>query len=328
MMLKKRILPLVLAVSLLSGCAAGAGVPEEGTEYIDRVVLDVVEIEPEAVALAGAPAVANTLTPVASGVKTAKTAKAVIDYSNTADGYVMVQYTGNTDKKLKAKVVSPSSVNEYYQYNLTPNAWTTLPLSEGNGEYKISVLEHTGKDNKYAVAASATVQVTLKDEFAPFLRPNQYVDYAPAVNTVAKAAELVNGETDNLQKVQKVYDFVVTNLTYDKQKAQNVQSGYLPVLDNVLAAKTGICFDYAALMVGMLRSQGVPCKLVVGYAGTAYHAWVSVWSESTGWVDGVIYFDGTTWQRMDPTFASSSNSSAAILKYIGDGSNYTTKYLY
>ena len=25
--------------------------------------------------------------------------------------------------------------------------------------------------------------------------------------------------------------------------------------------KKGICFDYAALMTGMLRSQGIPCKL-------------------------------------------------------------------
>jgi transglutaminase-like putative cysteine protease len=78
----------------------------------------------------------------------------------------------------------------------------------------------------------------------------------------------------------------------------------------------------------MLRSQGVPCKLVVGYAGQAYHAWISAWSEETGWVDGVVYFDGVNWQRMDPTFASSSNRSASVMKYIGDGKNYTVKYLY
>jgi hypothetical protein len=31
---------------------------------------------------------------------------------------------------------------------------------------------------------------------------------------------------------------------------------------------------------------------------------------------------------MDPTFASSGNQSESIMKYIGDGSNYTVKYLY
>ena len=81
-------------------------------------------------------------------------------------------------------------------------------------------------------------------------------------------------------------------------------------------------------MTGMLRSQGVPCKLVVGYAGSAYHAWINVWSEETGWIDAVIFFDGQSWKRMDPTFASSAGESAEIMKYIGDGSNYTAKYFY
>ena len=68
--------------------------------------------------------------------------------------------------------------------------------------------------------------------------------------------------------------------------------------------------------------------MVVGYAGKTYHAWINVWTEETGWVDGVIFFDGTTWQRMDPTFASSNQGSEAILSYIGDGTNYTAKYVY
>ncbi len=125
-----------------------------------------------------------------------------------------------------------------------------------------------------------------------------------------------------------VYGYVVNNFTYDKELAKTVKSGYLPVLDNVLSAMKGICFDYASLMTGMLRSLGVPCKLVVGYAGDEYHAWINVWSEATGWVDGAIYFDGSAWQRMDPTFASSSKGSEAIMKYIGDGKNYNSKYLY
>jgi transglutaminase-like putative cysteine protease len=154
------------------------------------------------------------------------------------------------------------------------------------------------------------------------------VDYENAPNTIAKAAELTAGKTDVLEKVQAVYDYVVDTLTYDRAKAATVKSGYLPDLDAVLAKKTGICFDYASLMTGMLRSQGVPCKLVVGYSGTVYHAWINVYSEETGWVDGSIYFDGNAWQRMDPTFASSGKKSASIMKYIGNGSNYTAKYLY
>lgn len=329
----KRIVGSLLALALLAGCGqtaagpdnGGTNVPDEENIYIEAVQIEEVDLEDEAVALAEGPAALNNLLlPEASGVSTVKNSKATIDYSNTKDGYVMVNFTASTTKRLKVQVAGPTTT---YTYNLPANAWTTFPLSDGNGDYKITVFENT-TDTKYASVATVTTKVTLTDEFVPFVRPNQYVDYGGAVNTVAKAQELVGSETDPLKKVELIYNFVVNNLTYDKEKAQSVQSGYLPVLDTVLSAKKGICFDYAALMAGMLRSQGVPCKLVVGYAGTAYHAWISVWTEETGWIDGAIYFDGTTWQRMDPTFASSSNSSAAIMQYIGDGSNYTTKYVY
>ena len=315
---------LLLSVVLLTGC--GSAMPETAENHeLDEQAANEAVLEDEAVALAEVPAAISTdLTPVASGTLTAQNAKAVIDYSNTQDGYVMVQYTASTTKRLKVQVKGPATT---YTYNLTAGKWETFPLSDGNGGYQIVVYENiTG--TKYATALSASCTVTLKDEFAPFLRPIQYVDYGSAPNTVAKAAELTSGLTEPLDKVKVVYDYIVENITYDKQLASSVQSGYLPVLDTVLAKKTGICFDYAALMAGMLRSQEVPCKLVVGYAGTAYHAWISVWSEKTGWIDGVIYFNGTSWQRMDPTFASTGKQSASVMQYIGDGKNYTVKYLY
>ena len=321
----RRILPLAAAVCLLSGCGSTSTENALDAAFLDPVSPGVVSLEEEAVALAEAPAPVDTLLePVASGILKKENPKAVIDYSNTADGYVMVRYSAATDKRLKAQVKGPTTT---YTYNITVGEWETFPLSDGNGSYQVVVYENIS-GTKYATVLSIRFNVTLSDEFAPFLRPNQYVDYGVAPNTVAKARELTADKEEPLEKVRAVYDFVVNNITYDRQLAQTVQSGYLPVLDTVLANKTGICFDYASLMTGMLRSQGVPCKLVVGYAGTVYHAWISVWSEETGWVDGAIYFDGVSWQRMDPTFASSGRQSAAIKKYIGDASNYTEKYLY
>lgn len=331
----RRLVPAALCALLLAGCGHEAASSQSTSQsqhdpqpsYVDAAALDGVELEDEAVALADAPAaLSTTLQAVASGTLEKRGDKAVIDYSNTKDGYVMVQYTTSTDKRLKVQVKGPSAPDPY-TYNITPGQWATFPLSDGNGSYQIVVYENIS-GTKYASVLSLTCSVTLSDEFAPFLRPNQYVDYSAAAKTVAKAEELTRGLSDTLDKVAAVYNYVVNNLTYDKQKAATVQSGYLPVLDTVLDTKTGICFDYASLMTGMLRSQGIPCKLVVGYAGTVYHAWINVWSEKTGWVDGVVYFDGTSWQRMDPTFASSGNQSSAIMAYIGDGKNYTAKYLY
>lgn len=295
----------LMAVLLCCGCSGGKSAAEAGELTSENVFL--------AVSL-----------PEASGEKVEQNERSAIDYSNTEDGYVMVRFTADTGRQLKVQVNGPSIT---YTYDLSMGIWTTFPLSDGDGNYKVTVYENIS-DSKYATVLSTSFPVTLNDEFAPFLRPNQYVDYSNAADTVAKAAELTDGVQDSLQKVAKIYEFVVTNLTYDTEKAASVKSGYLPVLDDVLARKKGICFDYAALMTGMLRSQGIPCKLVVGYADTAYHAWVSVWTREEGWIDKAIYFDGNSWQRMDPTFASSGGNSKAIREYIGDGSNYTAKFLY
>lgn len=293
--------------------------------YVGHSELPEIDVEAESEALSNSPAAIPTvLLPEASGTAVEENERAVIDYSNITDGYVMARFTASTDKRLKVQVIGPETT---YTYDLPVGSWVTFPLSDGNGGYKVTVLENA-EENKYAAVISASFDVALKDEFAPFLRPNQYVDYGIAKNTIAKAAELTKGAADPLSKVEKIYDYVVQNLTYDEAKAQSVVSGYLPVLDDVLATKKGICFDYAALMTGMLRSQSVPCRLVVGYAGDAYHAWINVWTEDSGWIDGVIFFDGTAWQRMDPTFASSGHSSESIMRYIGNGSNYTAKYLY
>ena len=81
-------------------------------------------------------------------------------------------------------------------------------------------------------------------------------------------------------------------------------------------------------MTAMLRSQNIPTKLVVGYTGSIYHAWVSVYLENIGWVDNVIYFDGHDWKLMDPTFASSGNKSQEIMDYINNAANYQAKYSY
>ena len=267
-------------------------------------------------------AIPNNITAVASGTKVKSNEHASIDYSNAKDGYVMVCYTASTNSRLKAQVKGPATT---YTYNLTPGKWSAFPLSDENGDYQISVFENV-VDSKYAVVLSTTVTVSMEDEFAPFLRSNQYVNFDNAPSTVAKAAALTSGISDPLRKVERIYDFVVGNMTYDTELANSVQSGYVPNLDSVLSRMTGICFDYAALMTGMLRSQGVPAKLVIGYAGDAYHAWINVWSQTNGWVDGVIWFDGNNWKRMDPTFASSGGSG--ILDYIGNGSNYTAKYFY
>lgn len=316
---------MAVCLLLLSGCGLQTPPPETEAPQILYTVPEVhyVEMEFTGLAVPPPPAVATVLEPEASGTAEERNDEAVIDFSHARDGYVMVRFLARTDTRLKVLVKGPATT---YTYNLPPDSWQVFPLSDGDGSYRVCVYQNV-YDTKYALVLSAGFQVTLTDEFAPFLRPNQYVDYTCAPQTLEKGLEITTGLSDTLEKVAAVYDFTVTHLSYDYEKAATVKSGYLPVLDQILASGKGICFDYAALMTAMLRSQNIPSKLVVGYAGTVYHAWISVWTEEHGWVDGAIFFDGHAWKRMDPTFASSGGRSEEIMDFIANG-DYTAKYLY
>ena len=327
----KRFLAVMLLVFLLCGCGAK---PEEiQTEPsvaatlppVETVPPETVDVVLEAQAILEEPPMPASvvLLPEASGILEQRCDEAVIDYSHTEDGYVMACYTAETQQRLKVLVKGPSIT---YAYDLPAGEWTTFPLSDGNGTYKVGIYSNvTG--NKYAVVMTAEITAEMTDEFAPFLRPNQYVNYTVAPETVELGANLCVGLEHPLEKVAAVYDHVVHHFSYDYEKAKTVTSGYLPSLDAVLAEQQGICFDYAALMTAMLRSQEVPCKLVVGYAGDVYHAWISVWTEENGWIDGAIFFDGHAWKRMDPTFASSGEGDPEIMEFIQNGT-YKSLYLY
>jgi len=263
------------------------------------------------------------LVPSATGEIVYGNELASLDASNTRDGYLCANYTG-TCSKVKLQITGPDQVT--YTYNLRGNLYETFPLTGGNGLYSIGIYENiTG--NTYATAFFQEIMVTLENEFSPFLYPSQYVNFTPESETVAKAKQLAASANTDLDVVSNIYNYVISNVTYDYDKASNVASGYICDVDETLRTGTGICLDYASLMASMLRSQGIPTHLEVGYAQDAYHAWISTYVDEIGWINGIIEFDGTNWSLVDPTFAANS-SEKSLKKFIGDGSNYTVKYVY
>lgn len=262
--------------------------------------------------------------PSADGTTTYGGGSVTIDASNTQKGYLMVRYSGS-NPKVKLQMNTPD--NNTYTYLLTKRGeYETFPLASGNGTYSLTVYENVSGD-MYSTAFSQSVAAELKDEFLPFLYPNQYVWFTSQSAAVAKGKELTEGAHSDLEAVEAIYKYVIKEISYDEEKAASVVYGYLPNVDETLSSGKGICFDYAALMCAMLRSQNIPTKLEVGYAGEANHAWISTYLKEKGWIDGIIEFDGSSWTLMDPTFAASSSKSA-LEKYIGDGTNYQVKNSY
>ena len=103
--------------------------------------------------------------------------------------------------------------------------------------------------------------------------------------------------SSDLEKVEAVYNYIVKNIKYDYNKVSNISTDYVPDLDNIITSKKGICYDYAALFAGILRSEGIHTKLIKGYKNdlTAYHAW------------NEVYLDGD-WVLVDTTYDASLSS--------------------
>ena len=200
-----------------------------------------------------------------------------------------------------------------------------FPLQCGDGTYTLRVMENI-TDNKYAELYSIDQDVVLNDEFQPYLRPTAYVNFTADSLCVQKANELVATADTEEDVVKAIFDYVTKNIKYDKEKAEAATTIYLPDPDETMTSGKGICFDYASLTASMLRSQGIPTKVIFGYVSPddLYHAWNMFYTEQTGWVTVEFAVDPNDWNRLDLTFSAGGTDE----KFIGDGSNYTDVYWY
>ena len=209
----------------------------------------------------------------ATGKKTKKNGSLVVDYSNQEDGYVMVK--ASNKKKLKLRVKMGDNMTLDYDLR-NDGTYEVIPLQYGSGKYAFTLYSNvSGK--KYAEAGKMTLSVQMKDENSCFLYPNQYVNYDEKTSSVVEAASLCDGKTEPKDIYNAVCSFMKSNFSYDYIKAATIKSGTMPDIEGAWTKHMGICQDLSAIMVSMLRSQGVPAKLLIGTLGTStYHAWVGV----------------------------------------------------
>ena len=250
--------------------------------------------------------------------------KARFDYSNCSKGYVSVNYTGSTKLKMLLK-----KDGVQYDYDIPGGKGIQyFTLSMGSGKYVVEIYEMVS-GGKYIKLFSDTFTTKIADTTNMYLFRNQYVNFNVSSKCVAKASEVCAGCTTNLQKISAVFKFVTDNVKYDKALAATVTSGYIPDPDSVLAKKKGICFDYASLTAAMLRSQGVPTRLVIGYASpNIYHAWNEVYTPEKGWIAAEIQLTGTGFRRIDTTFYASASNKKTFADYIAKSGNYSDVYIY
>lgn len=197
----------------------------------------------------------------------------VVDSSHSADGYIMVKTGKATKKRLKVRVVVGGS-DLIYDLDNT-GKFEVFPLQFGKVNYTVKLFRNV-EGKKYTQVGQVTVSPRgMEDELRCFLYPNQYVNYTAETECVKLAEELCKDMTDQAEIYKTVSNYVVSHFAYDYIKSVTVKPGMLPDIDYCWEKKMGICQDLSALTCAMLRSQGVPARLMIGTLGSGTaHAWV------------------------------------------------------
>ena len=302
-MMYKRIFILMLALScFLAGCSDSSGV--SGMSY------------PSDYPTSKHYTVEEILYPKETGEKILDCGIARVDYSNCNQGYVVAKLEESVTKKTKVQIMKDDTK---INYDLTDYEPVSFPLQLGDGIYTIKILQNV-EGTQYAIIASVDIEVALDDELLPYLYPNQVVNYKEGDEVTTIAIDIVKDDDNDLTRIKTIYEYVMNTLEYDDAKAELATKQYiLPDLTEAIDTKKGICFDYAALMVAMLRINHIPARVVCG--GTdrdTYHAWVEIYLDGKGWVSPDVFIDQDEWSRMDPTFSDS--------KYKYEGKYIATLY--
>ena len=234
---------------------------------------------PTATAPPAEPAQIKINTPTASGTAVASKNGYIVDYSNSSQGYIMVKGSDSYSGTMAIQVFKDSTGGTLLAQYVASNTggYTAFSLTGGNGKYVVRVLEQ--REGGYAPQLTAEFDASISSETVPYTYPTYIVNFNSSSLAVNCALQVCAGCTTDEQKVMAVKAYVMASLEYDYSKAADVKAGnltyYIPNADSVLSSGKGICYDYSALFAAMLRCQGIPVRLVKGYAGNnmEYHAW-------------------------------------------------------
>ena len=238
-----------------------------------------------------------------------------INLEDIAKGVVHVTYKGTAGKRIKVLVDKDGT---RYNYNLNEEGKTeSFPLQLGNGTYKISVMEQT-VDNKYRQVATESLTLNMENPNDVYLNAIQSIAWDESMEPIQFASArteglAIEGTTTTL------YQDMITQYGYDYAKLMNLPSNYIPMIESTFLVKTGICYDFSSLYASMLRSQGVPVKLVKGYTPNAegYHAWNEVYDAKTG-----------EWHVIDTTYDLQATGKKVVVQMIKPTQDYQKVYEY
>lgn len=175
----------------------------------------------------------------------------------------IVQHFDIPEKHKQLEITTKSSVEVFEQPNLPESlpieSWKTLEEEIENGD------------------------------FWEFLLPSQFAK--PTALLLELQKEFQSGkEKDPLTLLREINSFFKANFEYSPETTE-VDSP----IDIAIEQKSGVCQDFANIMIALVRGLNIPCRYVSGYlfhrtddrshiAQDATHAWIEAYLPTLGWI--------------------------------------------
>lgn len=158
----------------------------------------------------------------------------------------------------------------------------------------------------YTVYSAPTTLMAAEQSPSAFVYPEfvlrhylQLPSISPSIHELAR--RITQSSPNIAQSIQRIRTHLTTGYRYSLN-VPSLQSDH-PLEDFLFARKTGYCEHYATAMVIMLRSAGIPARLVTGFLATEWNAFGSYYTvrqrDAHAWVE--VYFPRSGWITMDPT---------------------------
>lgn len=118
----------------------------------------------------------------------------------------------------------------------------------------------------------------------------------------ALSREITNGYDNDYEKAAAIERYLKETYPYDleigPQRSERDAVAYF-----LFEQRAGYCEHFASAMTVMLRSIGIPTRVVTGYTGGSFNPFTGLWevrqSDAHAWVE--VYFGSAGWIGFDPT---------------------------
>lgn len=181
---------------------------------------------------------------------------------------------------LTAMINRQETVTLYYQtpqeYN--PNwlgNWFTKALAESNDSHGGDYMRwsYGGYEAKISYRKSGNWQYTYTLALTYYTTAAQEAELDRKLTTVLNSLGVKGTSLSNVEKTERIYDYICANVTYDYANLNNDAYNLKYTAYAALINRTAVCQGYATLLYRMQEEAGIDTRVITGIGNGGPHAW-------------------------------------------------------